>query len=305
MARLRQTARRCAGQNAGWSGAGKMDVWRGLVRRPLAMAGMVIAIAFVVVAIAAPLIAPYPPQEQFFDGLTLEGAPLPPNERFLFGTDLLGRDLLSRMIYGARTSLIVGLLANGIALLVGTLVGITAGFLRGLVGAVLMRSTDLVMAFPALILAITIAALRGPSLGLVVLVIALVNWGPLARVVYSETTSLAEREFIAAERAIGAGTGRILFRHILPHLLPIIIVWGTLGISTTVLFEALLSYLGVGVQPPEPSWGNIVYDGQSYFQSAPWLVFFPGFAVAVLALSVNLIGDALRDLLDPTLRGRH
>ena len=282
-----------------------MSVWRGLLRRPLAMVGLVIAVAFVVVAVAAPLIVPYSPYEQFFDGLTLEGAPLPPSERFLLGTDLLGRDLLSRMIYGARTSLIVGLLANGIALLVGTLVGITAGFLRGFVGAVLMRSTDLVMAFPALILAITIAALRGPSLGLVVLVIALVNWGPIARVVYAETTSLAEREFIAAERAIGANTSRILFRHILPHLLPIIIVWGTLGISTTVLFEALLSYLGVGVQPPDPSWGNIVYDGQSYFQSAPWLVFFPGFAVAALALSINLIGDALRDLLDPTLRGRH
>ncbi|WP_119301005.1 ABC transporter permease [Dongia deserti] len=282
-----------------------MSVWRGLLRRPLAMAGLVIAVALVAVAIAAPLIAPYSPYEQFFDGLTLEGAPLPPNERFLFGTDLLGRDLLSRMIYGARTSLIVGLLANGIAVLVGTAVGITAGFLRGVVGAVLMRFTDLVMAFPALILAITIATLRGPSLGLVVLVIALVNWGPIARVVYAETTSLAEREFIAAERAIGANTSRILFRHILPHLLPIIIVWGTLGISTTVLFEALLSYLGVGVQPPNPSWGNIVYDGQSYFQSAPWLVFFPGFAVAALALSINLIGDALRDLLDPTLRGRH
>lgn len=282
-----------------------MDVWRGLLRRPLAMVGLVVALAFVIVAIGAPVLAPYPPEEQFFDGLTLEGSPLPPNERFLLGTDLLGRDLLSRMIYGARTSLIVGLLANGIALLIGTLVGLTAGFVRGFTGAILMRSTDLVMAFPALILAITIAALRGPSLGLVVLVIALVNWGPIARVVYAETTSLAEREFIAAERAIGADTRRILFKHILPHLAPIIIVWGTLGISTTVLFEALLSYLGVGVQPPNPSWGNIVYDGQSYFQSAPWLVFFPGFAVAVLALAVNLVGDALRDLLDPTLRGRH
>ncbi len=282
-----------------------MSVWRGLVRRPLAMTGLFIAIAFVAVAIAAPVIAPYSPQEQFFDGLTLEGAPLPPNDRFWLGTDLLGRDLFSRMIYGARTSLIVGLLANGIALLIGSLVGLTAGFLRGMIGGVLMRATDLVMAFPALILAITIAALLGPDLKLVVYVIALVNTGPVARVVYAETTSLAEREFIAAERAIGAGTARILFRHILPHLLPIIIVWGTLGISTTVLFEAVLSYLGVGVQPPSPSWGNIVYDGQSYFQSAPWPVFFPGFAVALLALSVNLIGDALRDLLDPTLRGRH
>lgn len=282
-----------------------MSVWRGLVRRPVAMAGLLVAVAFVVVAVAAPLIAPYSPHEQFFDGLTLEGSPLPPNERFWFGTDLLGRDLFSRMIYGARTSLLVGLFANGMALLAGTLIGLTAGFVRGLAGSILMRVTDLMMAFPALILAITIAALLGPDLKLVIFVIALVSTGPVARVIYAETTSLAEREFIAAERALGAGTGRILFRHILPHLLPIVIVWGTLGISTTVLFEALLSYLGVGVQPPEPSWGNIVFDNQSYFQSAPWLVFIPGFAVAVLALSVNLVGDALRDLLDPTLRGRH
>jgi peptide/nickel transport system permease protein len=282
-----------------------MSVWRGLMRRPVAMVGLVIAVAFVVVAVAAPVIAPYSPQEQFFDGLTLEGSPLPPNERFWLGTDLLGRDLLSRMIYGARTSLLVGLLANGIAVLAGTLIGITAGFLRGVVGSILMRATDLMMAFPALLLAITIAALVGPKLENVIYVIALVNTGPIARVVYAETTSLAEREFIAAERAIGAGTGRILFYHLLPHLLPIVIVWGTLGISTTVLFEAILSYVGFGVRPPDPSWGNIVFDGQSYFQTAPWLVFFPGFAVALLALSVNLVGDALRDLLDPTLRGRH
>ena len=282
-----------------------MSVWRGLMRRRVAMVGLVIALAFVVIALAAPLIAPYAPEEMISDGMSIDGSPLPPSERFWFGTDYLGRDLLSRMIYGARTSLVVGLVANGIALMAGTLIGLTAGFVRGAVGSVLMRSTDLMMAFPALILAIFIATLAGPSIKNVILVIALVNTGPVARVVYTETTSLAEREFIAAERAIGAGTGRILFRHILPHLLPIIIVWGTLGISTTVLFEAILSYLGVGVQPPEPSWGNIATDGQSYFQSAPWLVFFPGCAVALLALSVNLVGDALRDLLDPTLRGRH
>jgi peptide/nickel transport system permease protein len=282
-----------------------MSVWRGLMRRRVAMVGLVIALAFVVIALAAPLIAPYAPEEMIADGISIDGSPLPPSERFWFGTDYLGRDLLSRMMYGARTSLLVGLVANGLALMAGTLIGLTAGFVRGAAGSVLMRSTDLMMAFPALILAITIATLVGPSVKNVILVIALVNTGPVARVVYTETTSLAEREFIAAERALGAGTGRILFRHILPHLLPIIIVWGTLGISTTVLFEAILSYLGVGVQPPEPSWGNIATDGQSYFQSAPWLVFFPGFAVALLALSVNLVGDALRDLLDPTLRGRH
>ena len=282
-----------------------MSVWRGLMGRPVAMVGLVIAVAFVVIAVTAPLIAPYSPQEQFFDGLTLEGSPLPPNGQYWLGTDLLGRDLLSRMIYGARTSLLVGLLANGIAVLAGTLIGLTAGYVRGLVGSILMRYTDLMMAFPALLLGIVIAALVGPSIKNVILVIAFVNTGPVARVVYAETTSLAEREFIAAERAIGAGTSRILFQHILPHLLPIIIVWGTLGISTTVLFEAILSYVGFGVRPPDPSWGNIVSDGQSYFQTAPWLVFFPGFAVALLALSVNLVGDALRDLLDPTLRGRH
>jgi peptide/nickel transport system permease protein len=305
MPSVRQTARRCASQNAGWSGAGKMSVWRGLVRRPVAMVGLVIAVAFVVIAVAAPIIAPYAPEEMISDGLTLDGSPLPPSDRFLFGTDVLGRDLFSRMVYGARTSLLVGLVANGLALMAGTLIGLTAGFVRGVTGGALMRATDLIMTFPALILAITIAALHGPDLTIVIYVVALVNTGPVARVVYTETTSLAEREFIAAERAIGAGTARILFRHILPHLLPIIIVWGTLGISTSVLLEATLSFLGSGVRPPEPSWGNIVFDGQSYFQTAPWLVFIPGFAVALLALAVNLVGDALRDLLDPTLRGRH
>jgi peptide/nickel transport system permease protein len=167
-----------------------------------------------------------------------------------------------------------------------------------------MRFTDLMMAFPALLLAICLAAVFQPSLWIVAMVIALVNWVQTARVIYTETSSLAEREFIAAERTIGASTPRILFRHILPHLLPTIIVWGTLGISTTVLLEATLSYLGIGVQPPTASWGNIIFENQTYFQSAPWLVFFPGAAILALALAFNLVGDALRDILDPTQRGR-
>jgi len=268
------------------------------------MIGLAVATAMAITAIAAPWVAPFPPDQQFFDGLTLEGAPLPPNERFLLGTDLLGRDLLSRLIYGARTSLVVGILANGVAIFLGATIGLTAGFIRGFPGTVLMRFTDLMMAFPALLLAICLAAIFRPSLWIVAMVIALVNWGPVARVVNAETVSLAERDFISAERALGAGTIRILVRHILPHLLPTIIVWGTLGISTTVLLEALLSYLGIGVQPPTPSWGNIVNENQSYFQTAPWLVFFPGAATTILALSINLVGDALRDLLDPALRGR-
>ena len=167
-----------------------------------------------------------------------------------------------------------------------------------------MRFTDVMMAFPALLLAICLAAIFQPSLWIVALVIALVNWVQTARVIYTETTSLAARDFIAAERTLGAGTGRILFLHILPHLMPTIIVWGTLGISTTVLLEATLSFLGVGVQPPTPSWGNIIFENQTYFQSAPWLVFIPSAAIILLALAFNLVGDALRDVLDPTQRGR-
>nr|WP_232621781.1 ABC transporter permease [Thioclava electrotropha] len=274
------------------------------MRRKLALLGFAIIAIVTLGAIFAPWIAPFEPQEQMFDGLTLEGSPMPPGEKFWLGTDLLGRDLFSRILYGARTSLIIGVVANGLALIIGTLIGVTAGYFRGWIGAVLMRFTDLMMAFPALLLAICLAAIFTPSLWIVAMVIALVNWVQTARVVFTETSALAEREFVAAERTLGAGTVRILFRHILPHLVPMIIVWGTLGISTTVLLEATLSYLGVGVQPPTPSWGNIIFENQTYFQAAPWLVFIPGAAILLLALSFNLVGDALRDVLDPTQRGR-
>lgn len=280
------------------------SVLRRLMRRKLALFGLAIIAVVVGGAIFAPWIVRHAPNEQLFEGLTMQGAPMPPGGKFLMGTDLLGRDLFSRMLYGARTSLIIGVVANGAALTIGTLVGITAGFMRGWVGAILMRFTDLMMAFPALLLAICLAAIFQPSLWIVAMVIALVNWVQTARVVYTETTSLAEREFIAAERTLGASGGRILFRHILPHLVPTLIVWGTLGISVTVLLEATLSFLGVGVQPPTPSWGNIIFENQTYFQAAPWLVFIPGAAILLLALAFNLVGDALRDVLDPTQRGR-
>jgi peptide/nickel transport system permease protein len=279
-------------------------VWRQLLKRPLALIGLVIIAIVLIGAVFAPWLTAYDPNEQMFDGLTLEGAPLAPNGTFWLGTDLLGRDLLTRILYGARTSLIIGVVANGVALLIGTLVGITAGYFRGWIGSVLMRFTDLMMAFPALLLAICLAAVFEPSLWIVAMVIALVNWVQTARVIYTQTSSLTEREFIDAERTLGASSPRILFRHILPHLVPTIIVWGTLGISTTVLLEATLSYLGVGVQPPTASWGNIIFENQTYFQAAPWLVFFPGAAILALALAFNLVGDALRDLLDPTQRGR-
>ncbi len=275
-----------------------------LARRPLALVGAAIIILIVGAAVLAPWIAPYDPGEQFFEGLTIEGAPLPPNGQFWFGTDLLGRDLLSRLLYGAQTSLTIGVVANGIAVLIGSIVGITAGFLRGVVGTVLMRFTDLMMSFPALLLAIVLAAIFRPSLWIVAVVIAMVNWVQVARVLHTETSSLSEREFIMAERSLGAGPVLILFRHVLPHLVSTIIVWATLGISTTVLLEATLSFLGVGVRPPTPSWGNIIFENQTYFASAPWLVFIPGAAILLLALGFNLVGDALRDILDPTSQGR-
>ena len=288
----------------GASLAGMPEVLRSLLSRRLACAGLAVIVLVTGAATLAPWLAPYDPFEQFFDGLTLQGAPLPPGERFWFGTDLLGRDLFSRVLYGARTSLVIGVVANGIAVLLGSVLGITAGYVQGWLGAVIMRFTDLMMAFPALLLAIALAAIFTPSLWIVAMVIAMVNWVQVARVIYGQTMSLSEREYIEAVRSLGASPARVLLRHIVPHLLPTIMVWATLGIATTVLLEATLSFLGIGVQPPQPSWGNIIFENQTYFTTAPWLVFIPGAAIVLLALSFNVVGDALRDVLDPTERGR-
>ncbi len=277
---------------------------RSLWRRPMIWLSVGYIAVVVLAALLAPWCAPFDPNEQFTEGLSIEGAPLAPGGHFWLGTDLLGRDLLSRLIYGARTSLLVGVVANGLAVIIGTLVGLSAGYLQGRLGGLLMRFTDLMMAFPALLLAITLAAIFQPSVWIVAMVIAMVNWVQIARVIYAETTTLGARDFVAVEKTLGAGSLRILGVHLLPHLVPTILVWSTLGISTTVLLEATLSFLGVGVQPPTASWGNIIFESQTYFTSAPWLVFFPGAAIVLLSLSFNLLGDAMRDALDPTLRGR-
>jgi len=280
-----------------------MTTFRRILRRKSALLSLIFITIITTAAIIAPLISPFSPNEQFKDGLSLQGAPIAPGGNYLFGTDLLGRDLLSRLIYGARTSLTVGIIANGVAVIVGTTVGIIAGYSKGRVGALMMRFTDLMMAFPALLLAITLAAIFSPSLLIVALVIAMVNWVQIARVVYSQAVSISEREFVTATRGLGATNSRVLTRHILPHLLPTVLVYATLGIATTVLLEATLSFLGIGVRPPTPSWGNIIFENQTYFITAPWLVFIPGTLIILLALSFNLLGDALRDELDPTQRG--
>jgi peptide/nickel transport system permease protein len=280
------------------------EVWKRFRKDRIAVIGAVVVVAISLAALFAPLIVPYDPYEQFFDGLTLEGAPLPPDGEFWLGTDLLGRDQLSRLIYGARTSLIIGIAANATAVFIGTLFGATAGYVGGWVGTAIMRFTDLMMAFPALLLAIALSAILKPSLWIVVMVIALVNWVQTSRVMYTQTRALVEQEFIEAARALGAAWPRILLVHILPHLVPHILVWATLGISVTVLLEATLSFLGIGVQPPMPSWGGMIFESQSYFLSAPWLVFFPGISILLVALAFNVVGDGMRDALDPTQRGR-
>lgn len=281
-----------------------MSAWERFCQDRLAIAAAVIVLLFMGAAIAAPLLAPYDPAQQLPEGLTLQGSPLPPSQQFWLGTDLLGRDLLSRLLYGARASLLVGLVANSVAVLLGTFLGAMSGYLRGFLGGLIMRFTDLMMAFPALLLAIALAAILRPSLWIVALVIALVNWVQIARVVYAQVTALVEQQHIQAAYGLGATPWQLLTWHLFPHLIPTMLVWGTLGISTTVLQEATLSFLGVGVQPPTPSWGGIINESQSFLQSAPWLIIFPGLAILILALAFNILGDGVRDALDPTERNR-
>jgi peptide/nickel transport system permease protein len=281
-----------------------LNVISTLRRHKTATIAATVVWVIVLAAVFAPWLAPFSPDRQFDSGLSDLGTPLPPGHQFLLGTDLLGRDLLSRIVYGARTSLIVGVAANTVSVFIGTTLGLLAGFVRGALGGLIMRFTDLMLAFPALILAIALAAILGPSLWIVIAVIALVNWTWVCRVVYTQTTALTEREFVEAVRSLGASSVRVVLRHLVPHLVPTIIVWGTLGIATAVQLEATLSFLGVGVQPPTPSWGNIIFENQTYFSTAPWLVLFPGVAIVVVALSFNVLGDALRDVVDPNRRSR-
>ncbi|WP_019586661.1 ABC transporter permease [Deinococcus apachensis] len=273
--------------------------WRRFSRDRAALLGLALCLLIVLAALLAPWLAPHDPNYQFAEGLSLEGAPLPPGGAFPLGTDLLGRDLFSRLLWGARASLIVGVVANGVAVLIGVLMGALGGLWRGWVGTLVMRFTDVMLAFPVLLLAIALTAVLRPSLWIVTLVIALLNWVPVARVVYAQVVSLREREFVEAAQAVGASGTRILWRHVAPHLLPTALVWGSLGISTTVLLEATLSFLGVGVQPPTPSWGGIINESQSYLMTAPWLVMFPGLAILLTSLGFNLLGEGLRDALDP------
>ncbi|MGD9892783.1 MAG: nickel transporter permease [Dehalococcoidia bacterium] len=281
-------------RRSGWIRTGRKIAARSKVG--VVSLAIVAGIAFV--AIFAPLLAPADPLEQDYNALLSA-----PSAAHPLGTDQLGRDLLSRIMFGARISLLVGVIAVGVAMLIGVPLGLLSGYARGVTDEVIMRVMDALIAFPSIILALAIVAVLQPSLINVMIAIGITSVPLYARLMRSQVLSLREREYIAAARAIGATDGRIMARHILPNSLSPIIVQATLGLGFAVLAEAGLSYLGVGVQPPTPTWGSILNQGAPLLEQAPWLSIFPGLAIFILVLAFNLLGDALRDQLDPRLRG--
>ena len=270
-----------------------------LVRHCFGLAGLLIVGLITVTALGAPVWAPHPPDHQFPAGLDDFGMPRPPSREFLLGTDSLGRDVLSRIIYGARISLLVGTVAMLTAVCLGTLVGLVSGYFGRRLDFLLMRLTDIMMTFPALLLAIALVAVLKPSIYNIFLVIGIVSWTDIARVVRSEVLSLKEREFVEAARALGSSHGHIIRCHILPNVTPTIIVLGTMRTAGTILLDAGLSFLGIGVPPPAPSWGQMISDGQAYYLSAPWILTAPAICVVVTVIGFNLLGRALQDVLDP------
>jgi peptide/nickel transport system permease protein/oligopeptide transport system permease protein len=277
----------------------RQDVWRRFRRNRLAVAGAVAIMLFVACAVFAPLIAPYSPTK-----VRLNDQFLPPSPQHLCGTDVYGRDILSRIIFGARISLLIGLIPTSIAMFIGTVVGVTGGFEGGRIDTLLMRSGDVVMAFPSLILAMVVTYTLGASLFTLFIALSVVGWAGAARVVRAQTLSLKERDFVTASRAVGVKRTGIMFRHIIPNCLAPILILLTLGIPAAIMAEAGLSFLGVGAQPPTPSWGLMVNEAQQYIFSAPWASIFPGLAILVTVLAFNFVGDGLRDALDPFLKGR-
>lgn len=274
-----------------------MNAARRLVRnRRGALGGLVVAV-MLATGTLAPAMAPYNYSTQ-----SLPQRLKPPTHIHWLGTDGFGRDILTRVIWGSRVSLQVGFLATALAILVGTPVGGTAGYFGGSVDTVLMRVTDVLMSVPALFLILVVVALFGVSLLNTALVVGVVTWAPVARIVRGECLSLRTREFVEAARALGASHRRILVRHLLVNALPAVIVQATLLLGQTILIESGLSYLGLGVQPPLPSWGNMVVEGRQFLASAWWVSTFPGLAIFVTVLGFNLFGDGLRDALDPALR---
>ncbi|MDD4357235.1 MAG: ABC transporter permease [Smithellaceae bacterium] len=266
-------------------------------KNKLALTGCGIVILLFAVSFLAPVIAPYDP-----GAIDLKNVLAPPSAEHWFGTDQLGRDVLSRMIWGARISLKVGFVATGLAILIGMIMGAVAGYYGGWIDAVIMRFVDIMLCFPTFFLILAVIAFLEPSIWNIMIVIGLTGWMGVTRLVRADFISLRERDFVRAARSIGASDARIIFIHILPNALASILVAATLGIAGAILTESALSFLGIGVQPPTPSWGNILTAGKDNIDIAWWLSLYPGLAILITVVGYNLLGEGIRDASDPRLK---
>jgi peptide/nickel transport system permease protein len=273
------------------------DFWERFLKNKMAVAGSLVVVLLFAVSLLAPWIAPYDPGV-----IDLKQVLAAPSSVHLFGTDQLGRDVLSRMIWGARISMKVGFVATGIAILVGAILGAVSGYYGRWVDAVIMRFVDIMLCFPTFFLILAVIAILEPSIWNIMIIIGLTGWMGITRLVRADFISLKERDFVLAARVIGAGDLRIIFVHILPNAMASILVAATLGIAGAILTESALSFLGIGVQPPTPSWGNILTAGKDNIDIAWWLSLYPGLAILVTVLGYNLLGEGIRDSLDPRLR---
>jgi len=280
--------------------AERSRTWRKLSRNPATIAGALILLIVIAAAVAAPYVAPHDPMRQsllrrFTPPVWLQGG----NPSYPLGTDQVGRDILSRIIYGARVSLVVGIAAVAVSLVVGVTLGLLSGFLRGRVDAVIMTVVDVTLSFPQLLLALAFVAALGPSLATIIVVLGLTGWERYTRVVRAEVLALREKDFVEAARAMGASPMRTILRHLLPNTFSSIIVMSTLQVAQAILQEAALSFLGVGTGSSHPTWGQMIALGRDFVSVAWWLATFPGLAILLTVLAINLVGDRLRDALDP------
>ncbi len=274
-----------------------MGFFSRLFRDKLALAGLFIVLGFFVMSVTSTYIAPYDPSM-----IDVNKILAPPSKAHLFGTDELGRDVFTRMLYGAGISLKVGFVAVGIAVLIGTVLGAISGYYGGLMDIVIMRFVDIMLCFPSFFLILAVIAFMEPSIFNIMAVIGFTSWMGITRLVRAEFLTLKERDFVLAVKAMGASNARIIFLHILPNAMAPVLVSATLGIAAAVLTESALSFLGIGVQPPTPSWGNMLTQGQNVLGIAWWLSFFPGMAILITVLGYNLLGEGIRDAIDPRLR---
>lgn len=272
--------------------------WARLRRQRLAMICLVIIAIFVLAAILAPLLAPHDPNFQFDAGLTNDGKPVGSTAQFPLGSDTAGRDALSRLLFGARISLTVGLLATLLTSTLGVALGSIAGYFGGWAGAVITRLIDIMLAFPVVLLGLAAAAVFSPSIPTTIVVIAATQWMYLSRVVYSMVQGLKEWQFVEAARATGVGDWRIVMRHITPHLVPVVIAYSTLGVGVSILLEATLSFLNAGVPQPTSSWGSMISSGLTYYRADPPLILYPGLALALVVLAFTIVGDGLTRALE-------